>query len=223
MAPSGGNRKGAAWGKTLDISTGDKGVVLPDIGVTGARIVDGARRCFERYGIQKTTIEDIAKAAGVSRPTVYKFFGGKMEIVDYIGFGELDKIQEAVRARIKRQANFADMTTEAIVASVLVASENPYIRRFVEDLETAANAQLPSSPYQLQARHRWESILKRAQASGEIAADLEIGDVVGWLSRNQVMLLRTVEQFGGQEDRLRYLVRRFVVEPLLANRAMTSS
>jgi AcrR family transcriptional regulator len=190
----------------------------PTSGVTGGRIVEGARRCFERYGIQKTTIEDIAKAAGVSRPTVYKFFGGKMDIVDHIGFGELEKIQEAVRARVQRHANFADMTTEALVASVLVANDNVYIRRFVEDIETTANSQLPSSPYQLQAQRRWESILTRAQASGELAADLDVGDVVGWLSRNQVMLLRTVDQFGGDEGRLRYLVRRFVVEPLLSNR-----
>lgn len=196
---------------------------MPDIGKTGVKIVEGARRCFERYGIEKTTIEDIAKAAGVSRPTVYKFFGGKTDIVDYIGFGELDKIQEAVRARVKHHSNFADMTTEAIVASVQVASGNPYIRRFVEDLEVSAQSQLPTSPYQEQARHRWESVMQRAQASGELAADLDPADVVNWLSRNQVMLLRVLDQFGGDEERLRYMVRRFVIEPLLANRSTTSS
>lgn len=196
---------------------------MPDIGKTGVKIVDGARRCFERYGIEKTTIEDIARAAGVSRPTVYKFFGGKMDIVDYIGFAELDKIQEVVRARVRRDQNFADKTTEAIVASVQVASGNPYIRRFVEDLEVSAQSQLPTSPYQEQARHRWESVMRRAQASGELAADLDPADVVNWLSRNQVMLLRVLDQFGGDEAKLRHIVRRFVVEPLLANRDKASS
>jgi AcrR family transcriptional regulator len=195
---------------------------MPDIGKTGAKIVDGARRCFERYGIEKTTIEDIARAAGVSRPTVYKFFGGKMDIVDYIGFAELDKIQEVVRARVQRHQGFADTTTEAIVASVQVASGNPYIRRFVEDLEVSAQSQLPTSPFQEQARHRWE-VMQRAQAGGELAADLDPADVVSWLSRNQVMLLRVLDQFGGDEAKLRYMVRRFVVEPLLANRSGPSS
>lgn len=196
---------------------------IPDIGKTGVKIVEGARRCFERYGIEKTTIEDIARSAGVSRPTVYKFFGGKMDIVDCIGFAELDKIQEVVRARVQRHQGFAETTTEAIVASVQVASGNPYIRRFVEDLEVSAQSQLPTSPYQEQARHRWESVMQRAQASGELAADLDPADVVSWLSRNQVMLLRVLDQFGGDEAKLRHMVRRFVVEPLLSNRSSPSS
>lgn len=207
----------------MDFSPDGKNAGLPDIGKTGARIIEGARRCFERFGIEKTTIEDIAKSAGVSRPTVYKFFSGKMDIVDYIGFGELDKIQDAVRARVQRHPVFADMATEAIVASVIVAGENPYIRRFVEDLETASHSQLASSPFQLQAHQRWESLIRRAQTNGELADDVSISDVVDWLSRNQVMLLRTVDHFGGDEDRLRYLVRRFVVEPLLANRGKPSN
>ena len=36
------------------------------------RIIRAAYLCFDRYGVRKTTIEDIAKTAGVSRPTVYK-------------------------------------------------------------------------------------------------------------------------------------------------------
>lgn len=76
----------------------------PALSQTAARIVESARACFERYGIQKTTIEDIAKAAGVSRPTVYKHFPGKMEIVDHISMLELDKVQQALRERLTRRA-----------------------------------------------------------------------------------------------------------------------
>ena len=31
-------------------------------------LMDGAENCFEKYGIAKTTMDDIAKMAGVSRP-----------------------------------------------------------------------------------------------------------------------------------------------------------
>lgn len=202
----------------LDNTPEGKRPALPEIGPTGIKIVDGARTCFERFGIEKTTIEDIAKAAGVSRPTVYKFFTGKMEIVDYIGFGELEKIQDELRTRVKRHTNFAEMVTEAVLSSVKVAAENPYVRRFVEDLEVTAHSQLPSSPYQLQAQHRWESVLRRARDNGELAKDLKVEEVVEWLSRNQVMLLRTIDQVAANEDHIRHMVRRFVVEPLLADR-----
>ena len=36
---------------------------------------------FERQGFQNTTIEQIANQAGVSAPTVFKYFGNKQEII----------------------------------------------------------------------------------------------------------------------------------------------
>ncbi len=41
---------------------------------TRVRIVDGALRCLARQGIAKTTVDDIARAAGLSRATVYRTF-----------------------------------------------------------------------------------------------------------------------------------------------------
>ena len=185
---------------------------------TAAKIVEGARQCFERFGFEKTTMEDIAQAAQISRPTIYKYFPGKAEIVDHIGFGELERIQEIVRKRITWQDSFAELVTEVIVASILVARENQYIRRFVEELEVTAHSVSPTSPYQIQARARWDSVLNRARSSGELASDLDLGDVVNWISHNQVMLLKTIDQIDADESRLRFIVRRFVVEPLLAQR-----
>ncbi|MFI6172588.1 TetR/AcrR family transcriptional regulator [Nocardia sp. NPDC051052] len=35
-------------------------------------ILDAARRCVEEFGVRRTTLTEVAKRAGVSRPTVYR-------------------------------------------------------------------------------------------------------------------------------------------------------
>ncbi|HEU5302698.1 MAG TPA: TetR/AcrR family transcriptional regulator [Acidimicrobiia bacterium] len=40
------------------------------------RVFGGAYECVERFGLGKTTIEDVARASGVSRATIYRLFPG---------------------------------------------------------------------------------------------------------------------------------------------------
>jgi TetR/AcrR family acrAB operon transcriptional repressor len=49
--------------------------------LTRAAIVTGALACFDRYGITHSTVEQIAKSAGVTRGAVYHHFAGKHEIL----------------------------------------------------------------------------------------------------------------------------------------------
>jgi len=56
------------------------------------RLLDAAEACFERSGISKTTVEDIAKQASVSRATVYRYFAGRGWHVD-------DQVLEAFSGR----------------------------------------------------------------------------------------------------------------------------
>jgi AcrR family transcriptional regulator len=47
------------------------------------RIVEAAYACVARRGVAKTTIEDVAKEAGMSRATVYRAFpGGRDEVIN---------------------------------------------------------------------------------------------------------------------------------------------
>ncbi len=46
-----------------------------------SRLLDAARRCFERFGLEKTTITDIAAEAGVTRRTVYRYFDSSDELL----------------------------------------------------------------------------------------------------------------------------------------------
>ncbi len=41
------------------------------------RVLDAAYRCFGRHGVRKTTMEEIAVEAGMSRPAVYQYVRNK--------------------------------------------------------------------------------------------------------------------------------------------------
>jgi AcrR family transcriptional regulator len=49
------------------------------------RILEATYACVARWGLSKTTIEDAAREAGLSRATVYRYFpGGRDELVDAV-------------------------------------------------------------------------------------------------------------------------------------------
>ena len=73
---------------------------------TVARILDAARDRFSHLGIEKTTIVDIAEAAQVSRPVIYKYFTDKDHIVDKVWLEEMQALQLQLNARVPRDVPF---------------------------------------------------------------------------------------------------------------------
>jgi len=70
-----------------------------------ARIADGGRRefvlaaaldTFARYGYRKTSMEDVARAAAISRPGLYLLFGSKQELFSAAVTHALDRSLAAV-------------------------------------------------------------------------------------------------------------------------------
>jgi AcrR family transcriptional regulator len=68
-------------------------------------VVEAALRCFGRWGVAKTTLDDIAKEAGVSRATVYRLFpGGKDVVLDAVMGRERVRFFDGLRAELDRTA-----------------------------------------------------------------------------------------------------------------------
>lgn len=56
------------------------------------RVLDAAKRCVERWGLDKVTVDDIAAEAGVSRATLYRLFpGGKDVLFEALRVQELEE------------------------------------------------------------------------------------------------------------------------------------
>jgi AcrR family transcriptional regulator len=187
------------------------------------RIIRAAYLCFERHGIERTSIEDIAREAGVTRPTVYRYFkGGKLDIVDMISTEESRKINAEVRKRLVRGRTFEELLVEALVLVVRLAIQNPYVRRILSYHEFQAEAVSLNGEMHRLHRQWWGPLLEHAAERGELAGDLDIDEILVWLTLTQNMLLMRLEGVEVSDRELRRLVQRFVVRPLLA-RATTGN
>lgn len=91
--------------------------------VDGARdrLLDAAEACFERFGIAKTTIEDVAKEASVSRATIYRYFAGRDAVVSGVILRETERYLERVRPRVESQPDLGRAILEFVEVTLRAA------------------------------------------------------------------------------------------------------
>ncbi|GIG69036.1 TetR/AcrR family transcriptional regulator [Phytomonospora endophytica] len=84
-----------------------------------SRILDAAAAVFGRYGYRRSTMDLLAKAAGMSRPAVYQYFAGKEAVFHALGerlVGEV--IAAAERARDARDLSLAERLYGVLTAKL---------------------------------------------------------------------------------------------------------
>lgn len=92
---------------------------LPALPALETRIVEAMLDCIARWGIGKTTADDIARAAGVSRATLYRAFpGGKDVVFEALLQHEAARFFDAVTSRLDE----ADTLEDAIVIGTVEAA-----------------------------------------------------------------------------------------------------
>lgn len=182
---------------------------------TVEQILAAAETCFQEAGAGRTTVEDIASAAGVSRQTVYKYFPKKSDIINRICHIKVVEINAELRVRLKGERSFAKKITEAIALSVEVARENSYMRKLIADLDLLPNYDDEGQvTYQWQ-RGQWDHLITSAARSGELAEDLDTDRVVPWLILSQLTVQLAQDRMALRPEDARTFIRRFIVEPLL--------
>ncbi|MEU9127992.1 helix-turn-helix domain-containing protein [Kitasatospora sp. NPDC048540] len=68
-------------------------------------ILDAAYACFARHGVRRTTMEDIAREAGMSRPSVYQYVRNKEDAFRRLAGQLLDRALAESRAAAARPAD----------------------------------------------------------------------------------------------------------------------
>ena len=85
---------------------------------TRVRIVDGALRCLARQGVAKSTVDDIARQAGLSRATVYRTFPrGKDDILAAVVETETARLFSSLAVVMGEAADLEDVLVAGMVES----------------------------------------------------------------------------------------------------------
>lgn len=111
------------------------------------QIVAAATEHFSRYGYEKTTVSDLAKAIGFSKAYIYKFFESKQAIGEMICANCLNAIESEVRVAVQA-AEHPPEKLRRMFKAIVEAS----LRLFFQDrklYEIAASA----------ATERWQSTI----------------------------------------------------------------
>lgn len=127
------------------------------------RILDATLEAATVHGVRRTSMSDVARRAGMSRPTLYKRFSSKDELVRAVVARETSRITAA----ILEAATGTDDPTEALDAAVLVAlrevREHPLLDRVIRtEPETLVPMIVADpSPVMVVGREAAQSIIAR--------------------------------------------------------------
>lgn len=92
------NAEGQPRSKQREAWDGDR----PEPAAARERLLEVAARCIARNGIPATGIAHVAQEAGVSRPTVYRYFKDREELIRSVllqaGLRLANEVQEHIRA-----------------------------------------------------------------------------------------------------------------------------
>lgn len=97
------------------------------------RLLQATFNCVARYGIAKTTVEDVAREAGVSRATVYRHFpGGKDQLVKETISWEAGRFFERLGAAIADARGAQALLTEALLFAHRAVEEHEVLQKILQ-------------------------------------------------------------------------------------------
>lgn len=174
--------------------------------------MEAAESCFDRYGVSKTTMDDIAKEAGVSRPTVYRHFDDRDNLILAVVMKRSRQLTERAVKFLQKQETFEDQLVEGLLFLVEKGRKDPFVRLLVspEHIDMATRILGGSNaPVEL-TYEMWEPILTAARERGELRDDLDFRAISRWLTYVIILLLGRAELEEDLASR-REMLRTFVV------------
>ena len=165
---------------------------VPDPLTLRDRLLAATYRCVSRFGLAKTTIDDIAKESGLSRATIYRQFpGGRDELLRETVGWELGNYFTDLGDHVRDAPDLAELLEQGLAYAHRSVTEHVVLRKI---LDTEPERLLPlmtvesakTMPFIADFLHPY---LVREAAAGRLRAGVDIDGAAEYLARCILMLI----------------------------------
>jgi TetR/AcrR family transcriptional repressor of uid operon len=183
------------------------------------QLLDAARDQFCLLGVRRSTMEDVARRAGVSRVTVYRRFTNKDRLVELVVRREFRTYFDRFLVDIEHARTVADRVELGFVSALRAFRSNPLIGGLLKaEPELLVPSMVGEGGRTLGTVQRFlAEQLRREQRAGHVSEEVDVGLVAEMMTRVSTSFL--VAPDGGvidldDEEQLRRVARQFLV-PML--------
>jgi AcrR family transcriptional regulator len=149
-----------------------------------AAIIDATRKNFLHYGVNRTTMADIARAVNMPRQTLYEYVSSRDDLVDSVLVARIKEIAEELKPLAAEGMSFADAMVETSVAAIQHArSDRELMNIFttgpndrVQEVVTGPYPEIHDIVVDLLG-----PILNRGAETGMLRADKTRDEIVDWI------------------------------------------
>lgn len=100
------------------------------------QIVNSARTLFLKYGIKKVSMDEIAKNAGVTKKTVYSYFGSKADLINFFIKEELNNMKKIVEEYQNKNNNFLENVHQGLYKMLTYKEESFFINLLIKEQDS---------------------------------------------------------------------------------------
>lgn len=152
--------------------------------------LDAAVRCIERFGWRRTSVQDVAREAGVERTTVYRRVGSMDDIFRLLVARELNELMVSVPNRIPAKATAPETVVALVAGSIEHSRAHPVLAKVLADEPDVVASFVADGLAELieRATTTLAPLLANAMAAGMIAKRDPVV-VTDWIVRTALTLL----------------------------------
>lgn len=103
-----------------------------DAGTTEERVLDATLACIARFGLSKTTLDDVARESGLSRATIYRAFpGGRETLFEALLTSEVGRFFEVLRTQLDATDDLEELLVVGVGGAMRFLLDHEALRSIV--------------------------------------------------------------------------------------------
>ena len=193
---------------------------MPNEVTTRERILEATYSCIARHGLDRTTLEDVARESGLSRATIYRVFpGGREDLLREVVVWELERFFTQLAEAVAGAPSFVRMIEEGLMWARAEIIKHAVLQTI---LRTEPERLLPLMTLEAERPVRFivgylTPLLEQEERESRLRAGISVGDAAEYTARLVLSLIASPGSWDPLDPReTRVLVREHLLAGILS-------